>query len=234
MRPILVDTFCAGGGASVGYARAGFEVIGVDKEPQPRYPLEFIRADALEFLAQLAAAGNRLPDGRPVVALAASPPCFRDSVLHNLHKVQERGHVSMIPQTRAALVATGLPYVIENVPGADMIDPLTLCGSMFGLGADCADHVWRYLKRHRQFESNRFLTVPGPCKHDGQAIGVHGGGRKREPRQARAIEGRGGYTGDVREKRDALGIDWLPRHSLNLAIPPAYTEYLGRQLLAQL
>lgn len=225
--PVLLDLFSAAGGASAGYARAGFRVVGVDLAPQPHYPYEFVQGDALELLAEL------VERYRPAV-IAASPPCFANSVLNNLHKIQALGYVDMIPETRTALRATGLPYVIENVPGADMIDPLVLCGSMFSLGAQCRDGAWRQLRRHRLFESNVPLTAPGPCVHAGQAIGVHGGGPKAAPRRPRAIEGRGGYTGTMPEKREAMGIAWMNRAEINLAIPPAYTAHIGRQLRAQL
>jgi DNA (cytosine-5)-methyltransferase 1 len=227
--PVLIDLFCAAGGASEGYRRAGFRVVGVDLAPQPHYPFEFIRADALAFLAD-----RDRWEAMGAAAWAASPPCFANSVLNNLHKMQALGYVDMIPETRAALIATGLPYVIENVPGADMIDPLILCGSMFGLGAHCRDGVHRQLRRHRLFESNVPLLAPHACAHTGQAIGVHGGGPKAAPRQPRAIEGRGGYTGTMPEKREAMGIGWMNRAEINLAIPPVYTEWIGRQLIGQL
>ncbi len=229
-RPVLLDLFSAAGGASVGYARAGFRVVGVDLAPQLHYPFTFHQGDALELLPEL------VQQYRPA-AIAASPPCFRNSVLHNLHKIQALGYVDMIPETRAALEATGLPYVIENVPGAGALRvDLELCGSMFGLGAHCRDGVYRQLRRHRWFESSLsvHLHPPRACRHLGQAIGVHGGGPKAAPRKPRAIEGRGGYTGTMPEKREAMGIDWMNRGEINLAIPPAYTEWIGRQLLAQL
>jgi len=227
-RPVLLDLFCAAGGASVGYERAGFRVVGVDVAPQPHYPFEFVQGDAVALLPELVA------HHRPA-AIGASPPCFANSVLNNLHKIQALGYVDMIPETRDGLEATGLPYVIENVPGAGALRvDLELCGSMFGLGATCRDGVRRYLKRHRWFESNVPLLAPGPCHHTGQAIGVHGGGPTAKPRQARAIEGRGGYQGTMAERREAMDVTWMNREEISLAIPPAYTKWIGRQLMAQL
>jgi DNA (cytosine-5)-methyltransferase 1 len=227
MAPVLLDLFCAAGGASAGYARAGFRVVGVDLAPQPHYPYDFRQGDALELLPELVA--ELAP-----VAVTASPPCFANSVLRNLEKVLAKGYADMIPETRDALEATGLPYVIENVPGAGALRvDLELCGSMFRLGADCRDGVRRYLKRHRWFESNVPLLAPGPCRHAGQAIGVHGGGPSSKPRTNRP--GRPvAYQGVMPERRAAMGIDWMNRAEINLAIPPAYTAWIGRQLRAQL
>ena len=215
-RPRLLDLFCAAGGASVGYSRAGFEVVGVDLEPQPRYPCEFHQGDAIEFVKEY---------GREFDAIAASPPCFAHSALAAVLPVGH-GHVDLIPETREALVASGLPYVIENVPGAPLLDPAMLCGSMFGLGSGD-----RQLRRHRLFESNIALVAPGPCRHVGKAVGVYGGGPASQRPDATR---RGAYQGTMAERREAMGIDWMTRDSMNLAIPPVYAEHLGAQLLAHL
>jgi DNA (cytosine-5)-methyltransferase 1 len=224
-RPVALDLCTAAGGAAVGYARAGFEVIGSDLIAQPRFPadLEFIQADALELLADTAWLRRR-----QVAVITASPPCFVHSRLRTRLPVGH-GHQDLIPQVRALLRATGLPYVIENVEESPLLDPVTLCGSMFDLGAHCHDGVRRQLRRHRLFESNVALTAPGPCRHQGMTISCHGGGPTNHPTTAQ-----GGYQGRMAERREAMGIDWMPRESLNLAIPPVYTEHLGRQLIAQL
>lgn len=227
--PVLIDLFCAGGGASMGYHRAGFRVVGVDLAPQPRYPFEFIRADALAFLRD-----RPRWEALGVVAWGASPPCFLNSTLAS-QLPRGHGHVELIPPTRLLLRATGLPYVIENVEGADLLDPLLLCGSMFELAADCDDGVRRQLQRHRLFESNVPLSAPGPCRHGGQAIAVHGGGPSRRERTSRVGTGSTyTYQGLMHERRQAMGIGWLPRTALNLAIPPAYTQHLGHQLRAHI
>jgi DNA (cytosine-5)-methyltransferase 1 len=214
MRPRLLDLYCAAGGASMGFHRAGFDVVGVDIAPQPHYPFEFHQGDAVEFLIER---------WREFDAVHASPPCFLNSTLKT-RLPSEHGHVDLIPRTRLYLRSTGLPYVIENVPGAALIDPIVLCGSMFGLGS--GDY---YLKRHRLFESNQELHLPGSCRHVGYAIGVHGGGGVR-----RTTTVRGGYQGTKAERMEAMGIDWMSYDELSLAIPPAYAEHIGHQLLASL
>ena len=205
----------------MGYARAGFEVVGVDIAPQPHYPFEFHQADAMEFPL----------DGFD--AIHASPPCQAYSVLRRANIGTE--YPDLVAPTRTRLLATGLPFVMENVPGAPLITGLVLCGSMFGLGAVCEDGTYRQLRRHRLFESNVYLWEI-PCDHQGEAIGVYGGGRA--PRWTFANGAtkdpygrRGGYQGTVKEKREAMGIDWMPAARLSQAIPPAYTEWIGTQLL---
>lgn len=206
MRPRLLDLFCGAGGCSVGYARAGFEVVGVDLAAQPNYPFEFHRADALTYPL----------DGFD--AVHASPPCQAYSALRTVHRDVE--YPDLVAATRARLIAAGVPYVIENVPGSPLAAVVVLCGSMFGLGA-----AGRQLRRHRLFETS-VLVMQLACQHEGQAIGVYGGG-PTAPDSAL----RGGYQGLMAEKRAAMGIDWpMTRRELNQAIPPAYTEFLGAQL----
>lgn len=222
MRPRLLDLFCKAGGAGRGYADAGFEVVGVDIEPQPRYPYEFIQASAFDVLADAAfLAGFQ--------AAHASPVCKVHTSLKAFSGTQ---HVNQIPQTRRMLAATGLPYVIENVPGAPLVGPVTLCGSMFGLG----------VRRHRLFELGGWLAEQPACRHAEQdaaspwypvkryhsgepvvvmspVLGVYGGGK-------------GLGEGEVDLWRKAMGIDWMVRDELSQAIPPAYTRWLGERLLA--
>jgi len=220
MRPRLLDLFCCEGGAGTGYARAGFEVVGVDIEAQPRYPFQFIQADALSLDREFLAGFD---------AIHASPPCQFATLLR--HAPGGRAHPNLIPATRSLLESTGLPYIIENVEpaGRHLREPITLCGSMFGLQAQGHE-----LRRHRLFESNVDIQAPGPCRHgDGPVIGVYGGHARR-----RSAKHGGRGTKDAWEgghwaaASQALGMDWASLEGLSEAIPPAYTEHLGRQLLA--
>lgn len=219
MRPRLLDLFCCQGGAAVGYHRAGFDVVGVDIEPQPRYPFEFYQADALAFPL----------DGFD--AIHASPPCQHASA--GTRAIDRTRYPELVEPTRARLAAAGVPYVIENVVGADLRSPLALCGCMFDLGATDDDGTPLHLRRKRLFESNVLLAAPRPCRHDRaeQVAGVYGGARsdKHEARHVR----RGGYVPASRDvKADLLGgADWMTVHGMHQAIPPAYTEWIGRQLL---
>lgn len=211
-RPRLLDLFCGAGGAAEGYRRAGFDVVGYDIEPQPHYPFEFRQVDALVGLRAL------LRWDHPYAAVHASPPCQGSSSLRAMWP--DREYPELIPPTRGLLRELGLPYVIENVPGAALREPVTLCGSMFGL------RVARgWLRRHRLFESSFALDAP-PCAHPPgeRAVGVYGhGGHAGKHRM---------LAGD--EARAAMGINWMNRDELAQAIPPAYTEHIGAALLATL
>jgi len=209
-KPRLLDLFCKAGGGSVGYYLAGFEVVGVDIKKQKRYPYEFIQKDALEvfedkdFLASFD-------------VIAASPPCQTHSSTKHLRNAQGKGtdKVDLIPQTREALVASGKPYIIENVPGAPLIDPVQCCGSSWGLK----------VRRHRLFESNVKL-VGSICKHkeQGRPVGVYGSMRDEIPG--------GGHTAKtIEQAREAMGIDWMIWGELVEAIPPMYTWFLGTQVM---
>lgn len=200
MRPLLIDLFCCAGGASVGYDRAGFEVIGVDIEPQPHYPFQFILADALTF------------DLCGADAVAASPPCQRYS---NAQRIRDREHPDLIPSLRDKLRASGLPYVIENVVGAPLIDPIELCGAMFGLR----------VYRHRLFECSFPIVTPAHPEH---VAPLRKMGRAPNPDEFMHVVGN--FSG-AKQAREAMGIDWMPRDKLREAIPPAYTEYVGRSLM---
>lgn len=200
----------------MGYHRAGFEVVGVDIKPQPHYPFEFIQADALASY----------PLGYD--AIHASPPCQPFTRAGHLMRAQggSATEPDLVGPTRELLKATGLPYVIENVVGAP-VEGVFLCGSSFGLRA----------RRHRIFESN-VLLLGVHCRHrqQGKPVGIYG--RPGDTAQGRdSTTGKwvvGGSTArDVPEAQDALGIDWMPRwDDLKKAIPPAFTEHIGRQLLA--
>ena len=224
-RPLLIDAFCCIGGAGMGYHRAGFEVVGIDIRPQPHYPFRFVRGDVLELLPRM------IEELRPA-AVHASPPCQAHSILLAGRRETRARHLDLIAPVRELLAAAGVPYVIENVPRAPLRSPVMLCGTMFGLGAVCDDGRYRQLQRHRLFEVSGFtMTPPGGCQHRTQALGVYGKGRWNNLGSNR----RGGYQGSAGECRLAMGIGWgIVQGGVNQAIPPAYTEHIGRQLLAWL
>lgn len=214
----LLDVFSGAGGCSVGYARAGFEVTGVDNKPHPDYPFELIVADALDVLADVALLDQ-------FDAVAASPPCPAYSTI----TPDQSKHPRLIAPVRELLRNWGGPYVIENVPGAarSLINPVKVCGSAFGLA----------VRRHRFFESNEWL-IPTECYHEvqGTPVGVYG--KHPEVRNyLRPGDGtrRGDRAKSVEHAQAALGIDWMTDwDDLTDAIPPAYTEFLGSQLLSAL
>lgn len=200
--PLLLDLFCGAGGAGKGYSDAGFEVVGVDSEPQPDYPFEFHQADALTFPL----------DGFDV--FHGSPPCH---AFTRLRFRTGKEYADLVDATRQRLIATGRPYVIENVPGAPLLNPIMLCGSSFGLGAN-----GRQLRRHRLFESNVPL-MSMPCQHRGEAVGVYGtGGGGKMTR---------GYKGTQEEYVEAMEMPWASRAGIAQAIPPAYTRFIGEQII---
>jgi DNA (cytosine-5)-methyltransferase 1 len=218
-KPRLLDLFCGAGGAAVGYDRAGFEIIGVDIEPQPHYPFEFHQGEVIGLLDWMLEVDSVEFSGFDVIH--ASPPCQADSTMTARWGRQDE-HPRLIAPVRRGLEALGVPYVIENVPGAPLISPLTLCGSMFGLR-----DAERQLRRHRLFESNVWLWPPGPCHHARRSVGVYG-----NPGGSSA---RDGITfGSVEDWREAMGIDWMNREELREAIPPAFTEFIGHQLIQAL
>lgn len=221
MRPRLLDLFCCAGGAAMGYHRAGFEIVGVDIKPQPRYPFEFIKADLTvdpieNFVAWVRARG--------FAAIHASPPCQAHSSMQTMPDA--RAHRDLIPRARDMLIATGLPYVIENVPGAPLRDPIVLCGSMFGLGVEDAQ-----LRRHRLFETSFPAAAPlNECRHGGRTIGIYGKGcRDSRRKYDKTIPE---FT--VNDGRAAMDCSWMTIAELCEAIPPAYTEFIGRQLVEHL
>lgn len=222
--PRLLDLFSCAGGAGMGYARAGFEVVSVDNEPQPHNPFEFHQADAIEFLAE---------HWREFDAVHMSPPCQPFSITKHAHTNE---HPDLLVPAREAAIATGLPYVIENVKGAPLLDPLTLCGTEFGLRALDVDGVPLALRRHRLFESNVWLMGAGGCYHDDtQVAGSYTAGRHRTPEHRDNPARLGGYTPRLSVRAELLGIDWpMNEHELAQAIPPAYTEFIGAQLLEHL
>lgn len=236
----LLDLFCCAGGAGMGYHRAGLDVFGVDLEPQPRYPFPFHQGDVLEVLATLLTGGRvdfTHPDGRVEwLALAdfdvvhASPPCQLFSISANAHGTE---NVDLLTPTRPLLEQTGLPFIIENVVGAPLREPVLLCATMFGLRAPDVDGVVLQLQRHRLFETSfPILLAPSPCAHDGSPVAGHGGSRHEKPEHRDNPARRGGYTPALHVRAQIMGIDWMrSEHELNQAIPPAYTEWLGQQAL---
>jgi DNA (cytosine-5)-methyltransferase 1 len=202
-RPRLMDWFSGAGGAAVGYHRAGFEVVGVDIEPQPNYPFEFHHGDALKFSL----------DGFD--AVHASPPCQAYTAAQRL---QGNEHPDLVARTRALLERSGLPYVLENVPGSPLRSPVTLCGTMFGLGT----------LRHRLFETSFRLLQPEHPAHLVPQVKMG-----RAPAVTDYIQVVGNFSG-IEQGRAAMGIHWMTRGELAQAIPPAYTEFIGRQLLREL
>lgn len=194
MKPRLLDLFCGAGGAAMGYHRAGFEVVGVDITPQPNYPFKFHLADAMASLT--------FPlDGFD--AIHASPPC-QHAARVTAWRGNRSNHENLIPATRERLIAVGLPYVIENVPEAELHASFVLCGSMFGLP----------IRRHRHFETNWTdggLLDLEPCRH-------------RPSDLAFEHKGERAYT-------DAMGCEWMTNLEGRQAIPPTMTEHIGHQLM---
>lgn len=204
--PRLLDLFCGAGGCAVGYHRAGFDVVGVDLVAQPGYPFEFHQADALDF------------DTTGFDAIHASPPCPAHSSLNGWSGTSKSPN--FIPQTRAVLVASGLPYVIENVVGAPLVNPVMICGQALGLR----------VRRHRLFETN-FAVMVFECAHPGPPVIVVGGsiGRKVFDPHRKAI------APTWEEAKEVMGMPWATRRQgVVNAIPPAYTEHIGGYLMAAL
>jgi DNA (cytosine-5)-methyltransferase 1 len=233
--PLALDFCCKAGGASAGMVLAGFRVIGVDIEPQPAYPYEFVKADVVKYGAEL------IERYRPAVVIG-SPPCKTHTALkHAARATAARwDHVDIIADVRAIFRASGLPYVIENVEqaAAHMVNPMTPCGTEFGLSTLDAEGERRWLKRHRLFESNIMLMRNGGCadcsgRPGRRPIGgVHGGGGGK-PRNPIGKDGRkrGGYQFHAAAARDVLGVPWMNRDECAQAIPPAYTKHIGEQLM---
>lgn len=221
-RPRLLDAFSCAGGAAKGYHDAGFEVVGVDINPQPRYPYEHHVGDALAFIAE---------HGHEFDAIHASPPCQTYSSTRALHGNE---HPDLVAPTREALIASGKPYVIENVVGAPLIDPLRLCGTEFDMVARDVDGVMLKVVRHRLFESNVRLTGNGGCRHDPsvQTATIYGAGGGWTPAWRDNPERRGGYIPHTDVIKELLGIDWMTKHEMSQVVPPAMAEHVGRQLLA--
>lgn len=207
-KPRLLDLFCGAGGASMGYSRAGWEVFGVDIEPQPNYPFRGIVGDAVAMAETV---------GPGFDAIHASPPCQGFTAYK-----RRPGHVAprlnLIPVIREKLDRIGRPYVIENVPGAPLENPVQLCGSSFGLD----------VRRHRLFETNWDLP-PLACDHSWQTPRFPQATNRKNLRRTVEV---GVWRIPLEVQQRAMGIDWMELEELSEAIPPAYTEYIGRHMLA--
>ena len=252
----LLDLFCGAGGAAMGYHCSGFdEIVGVDITSQPRYPFEFFEADALEYLAE---------HGTEYDAIHASPPCQGYSIMHNLPWLRGRDYPLLLLPTIEMLEALGKPYVVENVMGARYgakglkkrgieapgLRAGWLCGFMFGLP----------FCRHRLFATNWMWLAPGHPKHEAviqsgrtlkdranqvayrESAGRDSGGLTQPAHSLASGQGNGAQVNGVgighakgwRLAAEAMGIDWMKRQELTQAIPPAYTEFVGRQMLERL
>jgi DNA (cytosine-5)-methyltransferase 1 len=205
----LLDLFCGAGGASIGYAQAGFEVTGIDLKHGKRYPFTYIRGDVMDYI-------HDIDFLRSFDVIHASPPCQTFSATKHLRNAQGRStsKLDLIEPVRSALIATGVPYVIENVVGAPLVNPVVLCGSAFGLK----------VRRHRLFESSKPITGT-VCNHkaQGRPVGIYGSMRDEIPN--------GGHTAKTMEEANAaMGITHMIWGELVESIPPAYTKYIGEQL----
>jgi hypothetical protein len=219
----MLDTYCCAGGTGMGFHRAGLDVVGIDIADQPSYPFEFHQEEAINYLTKVIDNGMRLPDGRRVHAVSAGPPCQRYTTLAKGCNHNTEDHPDLIPATRELLQETGVPWVLENVPSAPLVDPTTLCGEMFGLG----------VIRHRKFETNWALPQPAHVKHRGRVAGYRHGEWFTGPYCA--VYGDGGGKGTLAEWKVAMQIDWMKtKAELVESIPPAYTAHIGAAMLAVL
>lgn len=235
MKPRLLDLFSDAGGCAVGYARVGFDVTAVDLSHAPlrRNPAgQRVQANAIAVLRD----GWFDLDGFDVIH--ASPPCQHYSITKHSHK---HSHPDLLPEVRQRLNwwaedRPGRVWVIENVPGAPMPGAVTLCGSEFGLRTtDDRDGKVVTLRRHRLFESNIPLWGAGGCScaHDrklGRIAGAYGGG-STDRNHAREVR-RGGYTPSGAVRKRLMGVEWMTDQQCNQAIPPAYTQFIGEQIMA--
>lgn len=204
-----LDLCCAGGGASFGYEQAGFEVTGVDIEFQPKYKSTFFQEDAIEFLKRY---------HHDYDFFHASPPCQEYSLSTKQFRMKGKQYPQLISQLRTEFIKIGKPYVIENVPGSPLLNPIMLCGTMFGLPT----------YRHRLFESNVHLFQPMHEKHLQPNCRM---GRK--PKSNEFIQYVGHFSG-IKIVQKFTGLHWLGQKELAQSIPPQYTYYIGLQIINHL
>jgi DNA (cytosine-5)-methyltransferase 1 len=190
----------------MGYHIAGFDVFGVDIVAQPKYPFCYAIDDALDYLAK---------NGHKFDAIHASPPCQQYTSAGNEQRKKGKTYPDLVAKTRALLITVGKPWVIENVPGSPLINPIILCGTMFGLE----------IYRHRLFEASFDLEAPAHPEHIATQVKMG-----RAPKQGEFVQPVGHFSG-VQIARDAMGIQWLGQKELAQAIPPAYTKFIGEQLV---
>ena len=230
MKPKLLDLFCGAGGAAMGYHSAGFDVVGVDIKPQPHYPFPYCQMDAL-LAMDLLLGGKRIYDTQGnwwslnlFDAYHASPPCQKYS--KSVKKLARDNHLDLIAPTRQRLISIGRSYIIENVVGSPLINYVQLCGSSFNLR----------VQRHRWFELN-FPILVMSCSHTEYPRKYAPAWNRTTPLRVLSISGgyqtRGNIGSDFLEKhKEAMGIDWdISYKELSEAIPPAYTEYIGKYLM---
>ncbi|MCZ4122380.1 SAM-dependent methyltransferase [Streptomyces sp. H39-S7] len=209
-RPRLLDAYGCQGGAGKGYDDAGFDVTGLDHEPQPRYPFTFVQGDAVAFIRE---------HGHEFAAIHASPPCQHDS---DCQRIQGRDHPDLIAPTRAALESTGRPWVMENVKGAlpKLREPVMLCGAMFGMAT----------YRHRWFETGGGFTLTAPAHPAHIAPQAKMGRPVPDGWYGQFV---GNFSG-VDLARRVMGVPWMNRDGIRECIPPAYAAWIGAQLLASI
>lgn len=204
----LLDTYCKAGGAGVGYSRAGFDVVGIDIEPQKHYPFVFHQADAIEYIKA---------HGHEFDVIHASPVCKGYSAMAALYPGKK--YPDQVAELREVLKSTGKHYIIENVVGAPLKNYVMLCGSMFGLR----------VYRHRLFECNPPIYFgPMACNHWAKASGAKSMAGKRKSAEILTVTGHSFILEDARE---AMGIDWMNQAEISQAIPPAYTEFIGKKMI---
>ena len=219
MKPRLLDLFCKQGGCSMGYHRAGFEVVGVDKDPQPNYSFEFNQADALEYLAT---------HGHLFDIIHASPPCQGYSRSTAQFRQDGKEYADLMAPTRLLLDQIGKPYIIENVPSSPMRADLKLCGPMFNLKVV----RWRWFELSGVFCMNPGKpTIRRGIVKSGNAVSVFGkGAYRKSSSDAHPVFDQGSVKSTWAY---AMGIDWMDCEGMREAIPPAYTEWIGKQILNQ-
>lgn len=202
----LLDLFCCQHVGGYGFEQAGFEVTGVDINPQPRHPGHFIQADAIEYLIEF---------GHMYDYVHASPPCQEYSTASMQFRIAGKEYPDLISATRAVLIASGKKYDIENVPGAPLINPVILCGQMFNIPT----------YRHRHFETNWGLRQPLHFAHVSPNAKMG-----RAVKHGEFIQYVGHFSG-VQYVRDFTGCQWADQYGLAQSIPPQYTKYIGEQFL---